>query len=427
MEVNEKLLNFLFEKANIGNIDEVLNRYEFMTNKQILDTHPYAITSNKDGRFSTYIPDITKPSNRRKIVKPTKELLEKEIILFYKNVEKEKSKERMCLRKLYPQWLDYKSLHTESSAYIKTIDELWRRYYIADSIVDKPIVELTKHELDVWAHSIVKNNNLTKKQYYNMSIIIRQSLDLAVELGIINENPFQKVKMESKLFKAIRKKPDETQVFLTDEKQLVEKEAYADFAETNEAACLAVPLLFQTGLRISEIVALRWSDINEDFENHIHIQRMEVKEYERLSDGTWSRPKRVVIDRTKSDAGNRNVYLTTVARKILDQIKECNLQKGYSNDGYIFLNARGRITSNCIDTRIRKYCRHINIAEKGTHKARKTFISTLLDKNEININYIRETVGHRDERTTFLNYCFNRTPRDKTAIDMENALTCTKS
>ena len=253
MEINEEMLKFLLKKANISSIDEVSNRYEFMTNKQILAEHPYAITTNKDGRFSTYVPDESKSSKRRKIVKPTRELLEKEIVRFYKDKEKAKSRECMCLRKLYPQWLDYKSLHTDSSAYIRTIDILWKRYYENDSIIDTPIVELTKHELDIWAHSVVRKNNLTKKQYYNMTIIIRQSLDMAVEMGIINENPFQKVKMESKLFKPVKKKSDETQVFLTDEKILVEKAAYADFEESNETACLAIPFLFQTGLRISEI------------------------------------------------------------------------------------------------------------------------------------------------------------------------------
>lgn len=425
MNVSQSTITFILQllqnHAKIS-YDDVLALQEEMTKKEILAQHKYAITLNKDGRYSTYLPDDTKSSNRRKVVKPTKESLEQEIIRFYKDKEKSKSKERMSLRKLYPQWLDYKSLHTESSAYIKTIDELWRKYYINDSIIDTPIAELTKHELDIWAHTIVRQNNLTKKQYYNMTIIIRQSLDMAVEMGIINENPFQKVKMESKLFKPVKKKADETQVFLTDEKRLVEKAAYADFEESNETACLAIPLLFQTGLRISEIVALKWSDIDEEKGNYIHIQRMETKEFERLPNGTWGNPKRTVIDRTKSDAGNRNVYLTTVARKILNQIRECNLQKGYSNDEYIFLNAKGRITTLCVDTRIRKYCRHINIDEKGSHKARKTYISTLIDSGEININYIREMVGHTDERTTYGNYCFNRKPKDKTAVDMENAL-----
>lgn len=404
------------------NLDEVLEDIESMTNKKILEQHPYAITQNRDGRFSTYITDSTKPNNRRKVVKPSKELLEKEIIKIYKEREKEKSIKKICLKNFYAEWLDFKSMHTNSSAYIKTIDELWKRYYMDTPIIEIPFAKLDKYTLDKWAHSLIKENSLTKKQYYNMAIIMRQSLELAVEKNIILENPFSKVKIDTKLFKPVKKKSDETQVYLLDEQPLVEKEAYADFEKNNTTASLAIPFAFQTGLRISEIVALKWSDIGEEKENCIHIQRMETKEYERLPDGSWSKEKYIVIERTKSYAGNRNVYLTSIARDILKQVKEHNLANGYGNSEYIFLNCGERVTARYLNTILRRCCANANISEKGMHKIRKTYISTLIDNENININFIREQVGHTDERTTYGNYCFNRKSAIQTAQAMEKAL-----
>lgn len=130
------------------NLDEVLEDIESMTNKKILEQHPYAITQNRDGRFSTYITDSTKPNNRRKVVKPSKELLEKEIIKIYKEREKEKSIKKICLNNFYEEWLDFKSMHTNSSAYIKTIDELWKRYYMDTPIIEIPFAKLDKYTLD---------------------------------------------------------------------------------------------------------------------------------------------------------------------------------------------------------------------------------------------------------------------------------------
>ena len=403
-------------------IDEVLDNIEAMGNQKILEQHPYTITENKDGRFSTYLTDETKPNHRRKVVKPTRELLEREIIKYYKEREKEKSTENISLRMFYPEWFAYKSLHTSSSAYMRTIDELWKCYYVNDSLVDRPLIELDEYILDTWAHSLIRKHSLTKKQYYNMAIIIRQSLDLARKKGIVQSNAFSNFKVDYKLFKPIEKKADETQVFLTDEQPLIEQEAYRDFQQSGKTACLAIPFAFQTGLRMSEIVALKWSDINEERENCIHIQRMETKEYEQLPDGTWGKPKRVVIDRTKTIQGNRNVYLTTTARAILDKIRCRNESMGYDNSGYIFLNEKGRVTAPSLNKRIRRYCRKVGISEKGMHKIRKTYISTLIDSEEININYIREQVGHADERTTYGNYCFNRKSKDLTAQSMEKAL-----
>ncbi|MBQ2886753.1 MAG: tyrosine-type recombinase/integrase [Alphaproteobacteria bacterium] len=420
MEINEEMLKFLLKKANISSIDEVSNRYEFMTNKQILAEHPYAITTNKDGRFSTYVPDESKPSKRKKLVKPSQKELEQAIVKYYK--EREKSKKKLCLKDLYPEWLEYKALHTDSSAYIKTIDELWRSFYINNKIITIPIEELDEVTLDTWACSMVKNHKMTKKKYYNMSIIIRQSLEYAVKKKIIADNPYEKVKIDKKLFRNQRKKPDETQVYLMDEQPLVEKQAFEDFKMTGCSASLAIPFAFQAGMRISELAALKWSDIGEEKENYIHVSRMEVREFDRLPNGSWSKERYVIVERTKSDAGNRNVYLTTSARSILEQAKESNRINGYADSEYIFLNKKGRATARALNTILRRCCNLVNISEKGMHAIRKNYISTLIDSNDISINYIREMVGHVDERTTYSNYCYNRKSQDQTALDMEKAL-----
>ena len=420
----EPQIKLLFNTISCSNIklDEVLDNIESMNNKKILEQHPYAITENKDGRFSTYLSDSTKVNKRRKIVKASRELLEKEIIKLYKEREKEKSLENICLSQIYPEWIDFKALHTESTAYIKTIDELWNKYYLNDSIINIPLVKLDKYTLDVWAHNLIRKNNMTKKKYYNTTIIMRQALEYAVERNIILNNPFSYIKVDSKLFRKPKKKKDDTQVFLTDEQEQIEQEAYKDFNKTGSTACLGIPFAFQTGMRISEIVGLKWSDINEEQNNSIHVQRMESVNYSRLENGKWGNRQRIIIDRTKSDVGNRNVFLTSVAMDILKVIWETNEKKGYDNSGYIFLDDKGRIKASALDSRIRKYCNHIDISEKGMHKIRKTYISTLIDNENININYIRQQVGHADERTTYGNYCFNRKSQDLTENEMEKSL-----
>ena len=417
----QNVLNFLLQYNKIS-YDEVLDNMEIMKNKDILNQHPYTITANKDGRYSTYIIDETKPSNRRKIVKPTREALEKEIIRIYKERDEEQSRKKICLRQLYPEWLDYKSLHTDSTAYIKTIDELWNKFYYNNSIVDIPLYKLDKKTLDIWAHKLIRDNNMTKKKYYNTTIIMRQALDYAIDSHIIDYNCFNNVKIDSKLFRKPKKKADETQVFLINEQKLIEQEAYKDFEETQSTSCLAIPFAFQTGLRVSELTSLKWSDIDEEKENYIHIQRMEIVTHTKQSDGTWTNPERVVVDRTKSDVGNRNVYLSTTARNILKMVHETNIKNGYKDTEYIFVNENGKIHESALNCRLRKYCKNINITKKSMHKIRKTYISTLIDNENININYIREQVGHTDERTTYGNYCFNRCPKDLTQAEMEKSL-----
>lgn len=112
----------------------MLDKRETMTKKKILEQHPYAVTENKNGRFSTYVTDSKKTDNRRKIVKVSKELLEKGFIKFYKEREKQDREKKICWKDFYAEWRNYKSLRTNSGAYRKTIDELWKRYYVNDEI-----------------------------------------------------------------------------------------------------------------------------------------------------------------------------------------------------------------------------------------------------------------------------------------------------
>ena len=104
-----------------------------------------------------------------------------------------------------------------------------------------------------------------------------------------------------------------------------------------------------------------------------------------------------------------------------------NAENGYENSEYIFLSHGERVTARLLNTILRRCCRNAGISEKGMHKIRKTYISTLIDSEDININFIREQVGHTDERTTYGNYCFNRKSAVQTAQAMEKALAHTVS
>lgn len=108
---------------------------------------------------------------------------------------------------------------------------------------------------------------------------------------------------------------------------------------------------------------------------------------------------------------------------ILDMVKAWNKENGHEKSEYIFVGKDGqRIHSKALDTRIRKYCRYIGISEKSMHKIRKTYISTLIDSRTVNLNTIRDLVGHEDERTTLKCYCFNRQTDSQTQENIERAL-----
>lgn len=263
-QTQNTLLQIVLEKYNLS-IEDILELNEEMTKKTVIDNHVKTFSSiwqGKNGRWYTYLPDDTKTPNRKLIAKSTEEKLHDEIVTYYKR--QNDSCNVINLENFYPEWLDYKKLHSNSASYIHRIDNDWNKYYLDTPIIKIPIKKLTPLQLDEWAHGLIKNYQMTKTQYYNMSIIIRQALDLAVSKGIIEKNPFSEVQIKTKMFRSNRKKNDASQVFLIEEQPQIENLAENDFHESGYTACLAVSLCFQIGVRIGELVALKWTDISEE-------------------------------------------------------------------------------------------------------------------------------------------------------------------
>ncbi len=410
-------------KQGIINISDVQEKVEMTERENYLNLHKqnYKTWQGADGKWRTYLPDESKKDGRRLVKKVTEEKLNDAIVDYYQSLEDAGSLNKISLDVLFPEWLEYKQLHTNSTASIRRISDDWNRYYKNSPIIQIPLIKMTYLILDEWAHKMIKQYGMTKKQYYNMSIIMRQSLVYAEEKNIIPSNPFKKVHIDGKLFRSTKKPDDEKQVFLINEQPLVEAEAYKDFEENGycTSAPLAIPFLFQTGLRLGELVALRVSDIEG---NYIHIQRQEVKEERQREDGGWLPARRIIVDYTKSEAGDRMVYLSSKARQIVKKILDNNKTQGFREGDYIFLDKKGRIHGRAVDTRLRKYCRCLGMNYvKSCHDIRRTYISILIDKN-ININEVRKQAGHADERTTYRNYCYNRMDDVQKEQALESAL-----
>ena len=405
----------------IINVEDVRRALTMKKEEYYLSLHKYEIYQGKDGKWYTYLPDSRQKQGRRKLKRTSEMAIRQAVIDFYKEQEKREQGKEITLRELYPIWIEWKGAHTRATTSIRRFNCDWKKFYIPyPKLIDKPIVELTVNELDIWAHRLIKQYNMTKTCYYTMTILIRQMLDYAVEpLGIIPVNPFRQIKLQKKMLRKPAKKNDESQVFLLDETPRIIETALADFnSNPLNTAPLTVPLGFLTGLRLGEMAAIKESDI---VGNVLYVQRMEEEVYD-YSDLEHIRLiERAVVENTKTEAGVREVPLVPQALKIIEAVKLSNRMNGWPENGFLFLNKGQRMTTRTIKYRISKYCKQCDIMEKSFHKVRKTYISALIDSG-ININEIRKAVDHTDERTTFSNYCYNRVGKQETTALFENAL-----
>ena len=404
----EQILNYLVDSGSID-LDGVAESMKKTRREKILKEHPYAITKSKDGKWRTYVKDETRPHGRRQIVKASEAELRDYLVDYYEEAKKPKWHD-VTMMTLLDDWLEYKSLHVESTSIERTI-RTWERYYRGSSIVNKPIQELTKLDLDEWIHRTIKKEQLNKHQYANVRLILNQELDYAVDRGIITSNPFKSVKVNTRrvLFPE-KKKPDQTQVFSKKEVEELCKLAWEDFNKkehpVHQLTPLAVMFMFYTGLRIGEVCAVRYEDIKG---RSLHVGRM------------VRYPTREIVDHTKGTYGDRDVPLVRQAMEIIEAARQRQLEEGGTADGYIFSMNEETVLYSSVSKAFYQYCRKLGITAKSSHKARKTFVSALLDA-DVNLNTVRQIVGHTDERTTLNNYCYDRKSDEDKFEQLERAL-----
>ena len=157
---------------------------------------------------------------------------------------------------------------------------------------------------------------------------------------------------------------------------------------------IAVLFTFQTRLRISEVVALKWQDVNF-VDKTIRIARFERVQQEYTDDfEVLTKCQHIIIDSdTKGEFGERIVDLTDDALYILELLKEYYESENLVSE-WLFINKNGRIHNRAMDLRIRRYCRLAGINEKSLHKIRSIQKICILSNKKITKTLYLSTFPH---------------------------------
>lgn len=388
IEYEEKIL--LQEALECDNLSvDVLDIVETMKKKKVQDIHPYTITApaNEKGRWQTFIKDDEK--GRRKVSATT------EMGLYKKLYEHYFHQAETTMESLYPAWINKRY---EEGANIRTVrrnENHWDKYYQGHSVTKKGLHRITVDDIEAFFHEAIRKHGMTTKELANMKFIFVDMMKLAKRKKLISCNPFLEVEIKTTACKPPKKKKDTSRVYLPEEKEKV-------FVALNEELrhrphvtdMYAVFLLFKLGLRIGELVALQWEDI--DFQNReIHVHRMEskVQKGEIVCVGT------VEYTKKKSPHGDRFLPLGEYEIEIFHKVRQVNEMYGYFDKDFVFCDEKGRTNIRSIDNLIRKVCNMAGVEEKSSHDIRRTVASELFSKG-ISMEIIRGYLGHADLKTT---------------------------
>ncbi len=392
----DEALTLFANLVNLNKIDDVLDDILTMEKKYYLEQHPYEIYySEHDKRYRTYLPPKTDGEKRKPITAVTKENLEKKIVAYYKQME-EKPPEN-TFEKLYPLFLDYKGKET-SLANAHKLNWVWETYYKDDDIVKCKLSDITVVMLKSWFLDKISQYGLTSRKYKEMKSLMNMLYDFAVESNLASSNVSRMVHgISYKKYAVEQKKAPTEQVYINDEEKNIIEVALKQYEKTRNTAYLGVCLNFTLALRVGEVVALKISDFSETL---VHIQRTEIKHYDKLDNGKIIRNGYEIVDHGKTPNADRELFLTRNAKEFLSMIVRANEERGFHSE-YLLLDKDGeRMHNDAINNVLRRLNRMIKTAQKGNHSIRKTCISNMGESGVLSNEEIRTFAGHKDFSTT---------------------------
>ncbi len=143
-----------------------------------------------------------------------------------------------------------------------------------------------------------------------------------------------------------------------------------------------VALLTYTGMRRSEVLGLRWEDIDIDG-RLLHVQR--------AATFTSNRP---IVGTTKTRAGCRAIPITDHLLPYLQPARE---------NGYVIGGGDTPITQSTYDRAMERISKTINLYGATAHVFRHSYL-TFLGTLNTNIKTIQAIAGHSDIQTTMNRY-----------------------
>lgn len=377
------LLSMITTDDIISDTDNVLDI--IMTAKKekfLTQVHPYKITEPKseNGRWQTYYKDA---KGERKIIRAqTRDALLEKLIPIYIQAM---NLDNLNFSDLFSEWLEYKKTVTDSPNTIKRHKQHYKRYFENSKLHDMPVNKIDTLLLESECNRLVKEYNMSRKEWNNVKTILIGCFEYAARKSYITDNPMNDVKILVK-YRQVVKKTGKSETYNTEELENLNRYLDTMYAETSDVAFLAVKINFLLGLRVGELVALKWEDCKE--QSHIHVVREEVRNQEtNLYD---------VVEHTKT---NRDRYVILVPKAI------AILEKIPKQGSYIFMRDGERITARQVAYVLEKYAQRQGTATKSTHKMRKTYASNL-NANGVPLDCIREMLGHSSLSTT-LGYLYN--------------------
>lgn len=317
---------------------------------------------------------------------------------------KKKDIKKITFNEVADQWFDYKKNFIKQSTYNKYLNTYIN--YIKEKLGFYCMEQINEKLIQNYIFDLSKNRNYRTDEPLSISTlkiviyIIRSTINFAYKQKYIKLIQLE-IKLPPYEKKPIKILPKKEQKIL--ENYLITKQ---------DCYSLCILICLYTGMRIGELCALKWNDV--DFNNHIiivhqTIQRIQNKEKKNIS------KTQLLITKPKTKNSIRRIPITSSLYKIMQNYY---IQNHEQPSYFVFRNKKnGPMDPRKIQEYFKLTINRLNLTTITFHSLRHTFATRCIELG-MDIKTLSEILGHSNVSTTMSIYVHSTESHKKKQMEL---------
>jgi Site-specific recombinase XerD len=290
--------------------------------------------------------------------------------------------EHLCL-----EWLNYMKIGIKESTYARYYDLILK--HIVPVLSDVKISRLSNNHINTFIKEkslygrLDRKGGLSSKTIYDLLSLLKQIIRYAEKKFYISNFDYDIVS------------PKQQQQELSVLSLLEQKKLVAYIKKDINLCTAGILLSLYTGIRLGELCALQWHDIN--LESGIIRISKTIQRIKNVDINSKQKTK-IIIGKPKSQKSIRTIPLP-------DFLIECLLlfREKYKSGHYLLSGQSKYVEPRIFQTKFKKCLKRAVIEDKNFHSLRHTFATRAVE-NGFDIKTLSEILGHSSVRFTLENY-----------------------
>lgn len=300
--------------------------------------------------------------------------------------------DEMTFGEFYHMWIFTYKQPTVKPLTFEKYESAYRLKIKPYQISQIKLKNLKTYHFQNYINQLHEEGKITSKSGKDLLMRIRSAIKFAIDEPIIFNNPAKNITIPLD-YKDNQK--DEVKVFSRIDQQIIIESL------TDEVLDLIILTGFMTGLRLGELLALKWSNLSGD---EISVTQQYQYNYYVKEDGTRERKYEMVSLKTKES--NRTVPVPLKVKKALYSHRQKQLQEKmkikniYEDNDLIFADGIGKpIERKRPGRKLQKICNQLGLKEKNFHSLRHSYAKRLFEL-DVPVKTVQSLMGHSDINTT---------------------------